>query len=355
MRALIALLCGDGIGPEVCEQALHVLELLGNLNGHTFEIQRGVIGGEAIDSDKDPLPETTIELCHKADAVLLGAVGHPRFDGQALRPEAGLLRLRSELDLFVNIRPIRTYESLAKASPIRPEYLRDVDLMIVRELTGGLYYGDRGRDSDHAFDTCVYTRAEIARVVRVACKMAGGRRQLVTSIDKANVLDTSRLWRETATAIAVNEFPRITLEHGLVDSMAMHLVTRPADFDVIVTENMFGDILSDEAAVLAGSLGMLPSASLGFGQRGLYEPVHGSAPDIAGRGIANPYAAILSAAMLLRHSLDLQAEATAVEAAVEAAVHDGFLTYDLDPDNAADTMTVGRAVLDRLETTVTTG
>jgi 3-isopropylmalate dehydrogenase len=223
--------------------------------------------------------------------------------------------------------------------------------MIVRELTGGLYYGERGRDADRAFDTCVYTRAEIARVVRVACEMATERRQLVTSVDKANVLDTSRLWRDTATTIAGDEFPGITLEHGLVDSMAMHLVTRPADFDVVVTENMFGDILSDEAAVLAGSLGMLPSASLGIGQRGLYEPVHGSAPDIGGQGIANPYAAILSAAMLLRHSLALPAEAAMVEAAVEAAVRDGVLTHDLNPNTAVDTPTAGSAVLERLATT----
>ena len=353
MIARIALLGGDGVGPEVCEQALRVLEKLGELYGHTFEVQRAAIGGAAIDSAGDPLPATTIEVCRNADAVLLGAVGHPRFDGQAARPEAGLLRLRSELELFANIRPVRTYEPLTDASPLRPEYIDGVDLVIVRELTGGLYYGERGRDTDRAFDTCVYTRSEIARVVRIACEMAGGRRQLVTSIDKANVLDTSRLWRETASTIASDEYPAITLEHGLVDSMAMHLVTRPADFDVIVTENMFGDILSDEAAVLTGSLGMLPSASLGIGQRGLYEPVHGSAPDIAGQGVANPYAAILSAAMLLRHSLGLQAEAAAVEAAVDAAVRDGFLTRDLD--GTTDTASAGFAVVERLPTTAAAG
>ncbi len=355
MRSLIAVLSGDGVGPEVCEQALRVLEKLGELYGHTFEVRRAAIGGEAIDAADDPLPAATVELCRDADAVLLGAVGHPRFDGQDLRPENGLLRLRSELELFVNLRPIRTHESLTDASPIRPEYLHGVDLMIVRELTGGLYYGERGRDADRAFDTCVYTRAEIARVVRIACQMAGERRQLVTSVDKANVLDTSRLWRETASTIAADEFPDITLEHGLVDSMAMHLVTRPADFDIIVTENMFGDILSDEAAVLVGSLGMLPSASLGIGQRGLYEPVHGSAPDIAGQGVANPYAAILSVAMLLRHSLGLQAEAAAVEAAVDAALHDGFLPRDLDSTGAIDTAIAGSAVLERLQATAVAG
>ena len=349
MSALIALLGGDGVGPEVCEQAVRVFEKLGELYGHTFEIRHAAIGGAAIDSADDPLPAATVELCRDADAVLLGAVGHPRFDGHALRPEAGLLRLRSELELFANIRPIRTHEPLTDASPLRAKHLEGVDLVVVRELTGGLYYGERGRDADRAFDTCVYTRNEIARVVRIACEMAGGRRQLVTSVDKANVLDTSRLWRETASAIASDEYPGITLEHGLVDSMAMHLVTRAADFDVIVTENMFGDILSDEAAVLTGSLGMLPSASLGIGQRGLYEPVHGSAPDIAGQGVANPYAAILSVAMLLRHSLALQAEASAVEAAVEAAVGDGFLTRDLG--GVTDTATAGSAVLERLSTT----
>ncbi len=349
MSALIAVLDGDGVGPEVCEQALRVLEKLGELFDHTFELRHAAIGGEAIDSTGDPLPAATVELCREADAALLGAVGHPRFDDQPLRPEGGLLRLRSELALFANIRPIRTHASLADASPLRPEYLQGVDLVIVRELTGGLYYGERGREADRAFDTCVYTRAEIARVVRIACEMAGGRRQLVTSVDKANVLDTSRLWRETASTIASEEFPQITLEHGLVDSMAMHLVARPAEFDVIVTENMFGDILSDEAAVLTGSLGMLPSASLGIGQWGLYEPVHGSAPDIAGQGVANPYAAILSVAMLLRHSLGLEAEATVVETAVEAAVSDGFLTRDLRPDNAVDTVTAGSAVMERLE------
>ncbi len=348
MNALIAVLDGDGVGPEVCGQALRVLEKLGRLYDHTFELRHAAIGGEAIDAVGDPLPEDTVELCREADAALLGAVGHPRFDGQLPRPEAGLLKLRSELALFANIRPIRTYAALADASPLRPEYLEGVDLVIVRELTGGLYYGERGREADRAFDTCVYTRAEIARVVRIACEMAGGRRRLVTSVDKANVLDTSRLWRETASTIASKEFPQITLEHGLVDSMAMHLIARPAQFDVIVTENMFGDILSDEAAVLAGSLGMLPSASLGAGRWGLYEPVHGSAPDLTGQGVANPYAAILSLAMLLRHSLGLETEATAVETAVEAAVSDGFLTRDLHPANAVDTATAGSAVLERL-------
>lgn len=353
MRALIAVLPGDGIGPEVCEQATRVLDKVAALGGHQFELHNALVGGQAIDMTGSPLPAETVELCRTADAVLLGAVGDPRFDGQAVRPEAGLLELRSELGLYANVRPVKPHPQLVDASPLKPRVMQGVDMIIVRELTGGLYYGERGREGDRAFDTCVYSREEIERVTRVAADMARARSGLLTSVDKANVLETSRLWRETVSALIAEEYPDLTLEHRLVDSAAMHLITHPSDLDVVVTENMFGDILSDEASVLAGSLGMLPSASLGPRQRGLYEPVHGSAPDIAGQGVANPFGAILSVAMLLRHSLGLADQATAVEEAVERALDDGVMTADLAGDSAVDTWSAGSAVVERLGAVVT--
>ena len=351
---LVAILPGDGIGPEVMAQAERVLHAVGERWGHDFELTQAAIGGAAIDAFGDPLPVETLELCSEAHAILLGAVGGPKWSDPSakVRPEQGLLRLRQELELFANLRPVKAQPGLEDASPIRPELLAGVDLLFVRELTGGLYFGARKREGDTAIDTCVYSEEEVARVVRVACELARERRGFVVSVDKANVLETSRLWRATATRVVEEEYPDIRLEHRLVDSTAMQLMQQPAEFDVIVTENMFGDILSDEASVLAGSLGMLPSACLGSGSRGMYEPVHGSAPDIVGQGIANPYATILCVAMMLRHSFGLEAEARAVEAAVDKALDAGAVTVDIrgEREAAVSTQAAGDAVLTALDT-----
>jgi len=349
---LVAMLPGDGVGAEVAAQAERVLHAVAERYGFDVQLRHADIGGVAIDNHSDPLPEATLELCRAADAVFLGAVGGPQWSdpGAALRPEQGLLKLRASLGLFANLRPIRPLAALRHATPLRPELLDGVDMLFVRELTGGLYFGPRGRDEESAHDTCVYTRDEVERVARVAGRLAPARRNKVTSIDKANVLDTSRLWRATTEACFAEEFPDVELDHRLVDAAAMQIISRPASFDVILTENLFGDILSDEASVLCGSLGMLPSASLGDGPRGLYEPVHGSAPDIAGRGTANPYAAILCVALMLRHSLDNDTAATAVEDAVERAVDDGILTADIAYEGVAPvgTEAAADAVLARL-------
>ncbi|MEO8671445.1 MAG: 3-isopropylmalate dehydrogenase [Tahibacter sp.] len=344
MKARIAILPGDGIGPEVTAAAVSVLRAVAARSGHEFDFSEHLIGGAAIDAHGDPLPAETLIVAKQADAVLLGAVGGPRWSDPkaSVRPEQGLLRLRAELGVYANLRPVNVHPSLHALSPLKDERLAGVDLMFVRELTGGAYFGARTRSADSATDETKYTTAEIERVLRRAFQLARGRSRRVTSVDKANVLETSRLWRETAQRVA-HEFPDVALEHQLVDSMAMLLLTRPASYDVIVTENLFGDILTDEAAALAGSLGLLPSASLGDGQRGLYEPIHGSAPDIAGRGIANPLGAILSAALLLRHSLDLPAEASAVESAVHRVIQNGVLTRDLG--GSAGTREVTAAVL----------
>lgn len=357
MRGLIALLPGDGIGPEVTAEAVRVLQAVAERWGHAFEFREALLGGCAIDATGSPLPPETLELCRQADAVLLGAVGGPKWDDpQAkVRPEQGLLGIRKALGLFANLRPVTPHPKLIDASPLRPDLLRGVDLIVVRELTGGIYFGEKRRErlpggSERALDACVYTTDEIARIVRVACELARGRSGKLTSVDKANVLETSRLWRAVTEQIVREEYPDIQLEHMLVDACAMHLIRRPASFDVIVTENMFGDILTDEASMLAGSMGLLPSASLGEGRRGLYEPIHGSAPDIAGRGVANPYAAILSAALLLRYSFGLEREAQAVESAVAAAVERGILTADIAPAGAkaASTAEAGAAVVEAL-------
>ncbi len=348
MRALIAVLPGDGIGPEVVRQATRVLEAVAHRFLHSFELRNAPIGGEAIDRTGAPLPPATLDLCQSAAAVLLGAVGGPKWDVQsAVRPEQGLLELRRALGLFANLRPISVHPKLASASPVKAEVLRGVDLLFVRELTGGLYFGEKRREAERAVDTCAYSAPEVERVVRVACVEARKRRGRLTSVDKANVLETSRLWRSVTARVVREEFPELKLEHQLVDSFAMNLIAHPSSFDVVVTENMFGDILTDEASVLCGSIGLLPSASLGAGARGLFEPVHGSAPDIAGFGLANPYGAILSAAMLLRHSLQLEREARAVETAVSQAIELGALTGDLAPNSsrAATTEEVGDAVL----------
>jgi 3-isopropylmalate dehydrogenase len=327
----IAVLAGDGIGPEVTAEAEKVLHTVGERFGHRFETEHGLVGGAAMDVTGNPLPEETLALCRSCSALLFGAVGDPKYDDPqaARRPEQALLGLRKELGLFANLRPAWVHDDLVDASPLKPERVRGVDLIVVRELTGGIYFGQpRTEGTERAVDTMVYTREEVERIAHVAFGIARGRRHKVTSVDKANVLACSRLWRRAVDVVA-KEYPDVTLEHLLVDAMTMHLINRPRDFDVIVTGNMFGDILSDETSVLAGSMGLLPSASLGEGRFGMYEPIHGSAPEIAGKGIANPLAAILSVAMLLRYSLDLEAEAAAVERAVHAVLAAGHRTAEL--------------------------
>ncbi len=352
MRSHIAVLAGDGIGPEVTAEAVRCLRLVAELFGHDLELTEWPFGGVALDAYADPLPAATLHACLSADAVLLGAIGGPAWSapGAPVRPEQGLLRLRRELGVYANIRPVKIHPSLLGVQAIRPEVLEGVDFVFVRELTGGIYSGEKRRDAHSASDVCTYTVPEVERITRAAARLARQRRRKLTSIDKSNVLETSRLWREVCERIVHAEFPDVTLEHVLVDAAAMHLIRRPRDFDVLVTENMFGDILTDEASMLAGSLGLLPSASLGEGSRGLYEPIHGSAPDIAGRGIANPYGAILSVAMLLRHSLDLNAAADAVEVSVERALAAGVRTADIAGTNqtALTTREVGDAVLAQL-------
>lgn len=331
MEAVITLLPGDGIGPDVTAAAKQALEAVADKHGHSFTYEDALIGGAAIDAVGDPLPPATVEACERADAVFLGAVGGPKWSdpNAAIRPEQGLLKLRALLGVYANIRPIRIYPELVAASPLRAEILQGVDMLVIRELTGGIYFGKKTRTESTASDLCEYTTMEVERIVRVAAKLAGERRGKLCSVDKANVLETSRLWRDVTDRLMASEFPEIEVETLLVDAAAMHLLSRPSDFDVIVTENMFGDILTDEASMLAGSLGMLPSASLGDGSAGLYEPIHGSAPDIAGMGIANPCAAIASAAMLLRHSLSLESEANDLEQAIAAAIAGGARTADI--------------------------
>jgi len=331
MRAVIAVLPGDGIGPEVVAEGLKVLAAVATKFGHEFVTREALIGGAAIDATGSALPDATLKLCQGAEAVLLGAVGGPRWDDPRakVRPEQGLLAIRKGLGLYANLRPVAVNPALLGASTLRPEVLAGVDMVVVRELTGGIYFGEKVREGDRASDLCVYTVMEVERIVRVAARLARARKKKLTSVDKANVLETSRLWREVTTRVMRDEFADVALGHMLVDACAMHLIRRPTDFDVIVTENMFGDILTDEASMLAGSMGMLPSASLGDGSRGLYEPIHGSAPDIAGQGVANPYATILSVAMMLRHSLGLAAEALAVERAVGSAIVAGLLPADV--------------------------
>jgi 3-isopropylmalate dehydrogenase len=337
----IVLLPGDGIGPEITEAALRVLDRLGK-----FETEEQLIGGAAIDASGEPLPQRTLDACKGADAVLLAAVGGPKWDTtdpDAPRPEQGLLAIRKELGLFANLRPVRPVPALYDASPLRRERIEGTDLVVVRELTGGIYFGERGRDTDVAYDTCIYTVAEIERIARIAF---GSARAKVTSVDKANVLESSRLWREVVIRVHSEEFPWVQLEHMLVDNAAMQLVNSPRHFDTILTENMFGDILSDEAAMLTGSIGMLPSASLGAGGPGLFEPVHGSAPDIAGTGKANPLAMLGSVAMMLRHGFSLETEAAALESAIDRALEGGLRTPDLGGE--ATTEDAVQAVLSNL-------
>ena len=361
MKAIIAVLPGDGIGPEVVAEGVKVLRAIASAFGHHFNFQEGLVGGIAIDETGSPLPEETLARCRGSDAVLLGAVGGPKWsDPRApVRPEQGLLGLRGGLGLFANLRPVRVYPALVGASTLKPEIVAPVDLVIVRELTGGAYFGQPQGQSGQAphreaVDTMRYTEGEIARLMRVAFDLARGRRRKLTSVDKANVLASSRLWRAVAHEVAA-EYPDVAMDDVLVDACSMYLIRRPADFDVIATENLFGDILSDEASMLAGSMGMLPSASLGDSDRsrgrfGLYEPIHGSAPDIAGRGIANPLATILSCAMMLRWTFGLQQEADAVEAAVEATLNAGYRCRDIaTPDGTLlGTQEMGDQVVKRL-------
>ena len=363
MRAVIAVLAGDGVGAEVTTEAIRVLHGVAQRSDHDFQFCDGLIGGIAIDETGDPLPAETRDRVVSADAVLLGAVGGPKWSDRSakVRPEQGLLGLRALLGVYANLRPVSVHPLLASAAPLKPELLQNVDILFVRELTGGLYFGEKTHDrnpagaSTRASDLCVYTSEEVERVVRMAAGMARGRRGRLLSVDKANVLATSRLWREVTTRVMRDEFPDVAIEHALVDSFAMHLITTPSKFDVVVTENLFGDILTDEAAVLAGSIGVLPSASLGDAstdglRRGLYEPIHGSAPDIAGKGIANPAGAILSAALMLRYSFGLEEEARAIEEAVSDAISAGFRTADCTAAGEAccSTASFGTAVLDRL-------
>jgi 3-isopropylmalate dehydrogenase len=358
MEFQIAVLPGDGIGPEVAAEGTKVLAAVGERFGHTFHTGEALIGGIAIDTTGLPLPDDTLALCQRSDAVLLGAVGGPQWDNPdaEVRPEQGLLGIRKALGLFANLRPVAVHPLMTSRSPLRAELLDGVDLVVVRELTGGIYFGEKRRerapDGEWASDECRYTQAEVERIVRAAATLARARRGKLTLVDKANVLETSRLWRSITTRLMRDEFADLSYEHMLVDACAMHLLRRPADFDVIVTENMFGDILTDEASMLAGSMGMLPSASLGSviegrtTRMGLYEPIHGSAPDIAGQGKANPLATILSVAMLLRLSLGLEQEAATVEAACAATIDAGTVTGDIASSGQAPATTtqVGDAV-----------
>lgn len=335
MECHIAVIKGDGIGPEIVGEAVKVLDTVGLRFSHHFHYREVLMGGRAIDETGTPLPEETVRICKESDSVLLGAVGGPKWDTLPgkLRPEAGLLGIRAALGLYANLRPVLLFDPLRDACPLRPEIVSGgLNLLIVRELTGGIYFGERGRRSGsngaEAFDTECYSVAEIERIGRIAFEAAGRRRNKVTSIDKANVLESSRLWRETMHRLAA-EYPQVEYDDMLVDNAAMQMVRSPGRFDVVVTSNLFGDILSDEASMITGSIGMLPSASLGDGTPGLYEPIHGSAPDIAGRNVANPLATILSAAMMLRYSLHLAEEADAVEAAVLQALEAGYRTADI--------------------------
>jgi 3-isopropylmalate dehydrogenase len=342
MAVSIVVLPGDGIGPEITAPTLEVLSRLGD-----FAFAEHPFGGASIDAHGTALTDDTLAACREADAVLLAAVGGPKWDTtdpNAPRPEQGLLGLRKALGLYANLRPVRAVEALLDASPLRREVVERTDLLVVRELTGGIYFGDKTRDAGSASDQCVYTVEEIERIARVGF---GAARSKVTSVDKANVLETSRLWREVVRRVHADEFPHVELEHALVDSTAMKLITAPRHFDVILTENMFGDILSDEASVVTGSLGLLPSASIGAGGPGLFEPVHGSAPDIAGQGVANPLAMFLSAALMLRHGLGREAEASALESAVDRALDQGLRTRDLG--GTASTAEATQAVLAHLD------
>ncbi|MCX6142066.1 MAG: 3-isopropylmalate dehydrogenase [Ignavibacteriales bacterium] len=352
MKATLVVLPGDGIGPEVTSSAVQVLRTIAERGGHQFTFTEHLIGGCSIEKHGVALTEETLQACKASDAVLLGAVGGPKWDNpnSPVRPEQGLLAIRKGLGLYANLRPVRSHPALLNSSPVKADRLAGVDMIVVRELTGGLYFGEpkgriKERTGERAVDTMAYHDYEIVRIVELAFRLARSRKKKVTSVDKANVLETSRLWRQIASDIATRN-PEVAIEHMLVDTAAMRLITSPASFDIMVTENTFGDILTDEASVLAGSMGMLPSASLGDKGPGLYEPIHGSAPDIAGKALANPIGSILSSAMLLRHSLGLEQEALAIEAAADRAITDGCRTADLGGKLTTQEMT--KEIIDRI-------
>jgi 3-isopropylmalate dehydrogenase len=350
MNRKIAILPGDGIGPEVTRQAVKVLNTIAKLYGHEFSMTEGLVGAVAIDATGNPFPESTELICKEADAILFGAIGHPKYDDDPkakVRPEQGLLAMRKKLGLFANIRPVSSYEALWPISPLKEEIIKGVDFVVFRELTGGIYFGQpRGRseDGNTAFDTCIYTKEEITRVSKLAFEAALNRRKHVTLVDKANVLATSRLWRETVQELA-KDYPEVHLDFMFVDNAAMKIIQNPAFFDVVLTENMFGDIITDEASVISGSLGMLPSASVGI-TSSLFEPIHGSYPQATGKNIANPFGAILSAAMLLEYSFGLTNESELIRKAVNEAVDAGFVTEDIHKSNAKGTEEVGDKVVE---------
>jgi 3-isopropylmalate dehydrogenase (EC 1.1.1.85) len=351
MKKTIAYLPGDGIGPEVTAQARRVLEKVAEVFGHEFAFKEGLIGAVAIDKTGDPYPEATRELCKTADAVLFGAVGDPKFDDDptaTVRPEQGLLAMRKDLGLYANVRPIFTFPSLEASSPLRSDIVRGVDFVVIRELIGGIYFGKRGRSEDgtSAFDTAEYSKAEIERIASYAFNLAKKRRGKLAVVDKANVLETSRLWRETVQAMQA-DYPDVTVEYMYVDNAAMKIIQAPANFDVIVTENMFGDILTDEASVITGSLGMLPSASIGE-KTALYEPIHGSYPQAAGKNIANPIGSILSAAMMLEYSFGLTSERDAIFGAVEEVLAAGYGTEDIAKENPLTTTGLGDKIIEAI-------
>ena len=355
MDATIVLLPGDGIGPEIVSQARRVLDVIAQRFGHSFSMPEHAIGGIAIDSMGDPLPEATLSACRNSTAVLLGAVGGPKWDdpNAKTRPEVGLLRIRKELGLFANLRPTKTWDELLDASPLKREIVAGTDILFVRELTGGIYFGESGRrphpSGEEAWNTMIYSTGEIERVVRVAADAARKRRGKLTMVDKANVLESSRLWRQVSERLIRTEYPDLAYNVVLVDAMAMHLISRPREFDVVVTENLFGDILTDEASMLPGSLGLLPSASIGSSGPGLFEPIHGSAPDIAGKNVANPLATILAVAMLLRYSMNMNAEADAIEDTVSRVLKSGLRTKDIACSGASvSTTEMGDAVVKTL-------
>lgn len=348
----IAVLPGDGVGPEIVCEAVKVVKAVGEKYGHEFEFKEALMGGAAIDETGNPLPEETLEICQNSDAVLLGAIGGPKWDStdpKAVRPEQGLLGIRKALKLFANLRPVKVFDALIEASTLKADVIGGVDLIVVRELTGGIYFGERAREEDRAYDTMDYHAYEIERIARRAFELAQQRRKIVYSVDKANVLEASRLWREVVTKVA-QDYPNVELYHQLVDNTAMQLIKNPRQFDVLVTANMFGDILSDEAAMLSGSLGMLPSASLGAEKLALYEPAHGSAPKYTGQNVINPLATILSAALMLRYSFEMEGEAQAVESAVEEAVAEGLRTRDIMAEGCkkVSTSEMGDLVAERI-------
>ena len=350
MKAEITILAGDGIGPEITEHALNILNAIEKKYGHEFTLHDALFGGIAIDETGDPYPLETRELCKKSDAVLLGAVGGPKWsDPKAkTRPEKGLLDMRSDLGVYANLRQIKTYPQLIDNSPIENTKLKEIDILFVRELIGGIYFGEKEKTDNYAKDVCEYSASEIERIVKVAADLSMKRKNKLTSVDKANVMATSQLWRSVTIAMIEKEYPEIEIEHLLVDAATMHLLSRPADFDVIVAENLFGDILTDEASMLTGSIGMIPSASLGDNNFGVYEPIHGSAPDIQGKGLANPSGMILSVAMMLKHSLNLIEESNDIENAVEEVLSDGIFTADLSSEDHVSTDEMGNAILSKI-------